>query len=143
MNRKLTTALIALTLVGASAARAADDIVVQAARPAAHQSLDQRAAGACVEAFIAKILPGRTAVRIVIPDSGSSILNNPLGLNMLGVKMDVTMTATSARDNAELARASCTVDRAARVQSLSTHVINPLRLAGLTLKDMRLGMVSR
>jgi len=143
MNLNLTTTFIALTMIGASAASAADDIVVHGVRPAAHQSLDQRAAGACIEAFIAKILPGRPAVRIVIPDSGSSILSNPLGLNILNVKMDVTMTAMSARDNAELASASCTVNREARVESLSTHVTNPLRLAGLTPKDMRLAMVSR
>jgi len=141
MNLKLTTTTAALILIGASAANAADDVVVHAVRPVAHQSLDQRAAGACVEAFIAELRLGdSTRVRTVMPADGEAIFRSGDSMPAFYRIMRVDMTVNSAHGNDLLAKSVCKVNRDARVVHLSTQINNRAKLAGLTAEDIRMAM---
>ena len=51
--------------------------------------------------------------------------------------------ATACWPPPALAKSVCTVNRHAEVQRLSTHVTAAAKLAGLTLKDIKLAMTNR
>ena len=146
MKLTLTTTLTAVAMIAGSArAFASDDVIVSGSRTSPPHSLDQKATNACFNAFIAELLPGGKArVRTVIPADGVNIFTNDGDSLLAPYKiMVVEMTATAIHGNELLAKSVCTVNRHAEVQRLSTHVTAAAKLAGLTLKDIKLAMTNR
>jgi hypothetical protein len=135
-----TTAVTAMMIAGSATAFAAGDLVITGKQPSPRISLDEKAMDACFNAFAAKILPGSTVrVRTVISPGGAQVFSAAPGSILAGYKvMEVTMTANSARSNALLAKSVCTVNKAAKVLNLFISVPDPAKLAGLTLKDIKL-----
>jgi hypothetical protein len=146
MKLTFATTLAAVAMIAGSAcAFASDDVIVSGSRTSPLHSLDQKATNACFNAFIAELLPGRkTRVRTVIPADGVNIFTYDGDSLLAPYKiMVVEMTATAIHGNELLARSVCTVNRHAEVQRLSTHVTAAAKLAGLTLKDIKLAMTNR
>ena len=146
MKFTLTTTLAAVAMIaGSTCAFASDDLIVSGRRTSPPPSLDQKATNACFNAFIAELLPGTTArVRVVIPADGVNIFKYD-GDSLLDPYkiMVVGMTAKAIHGNELLAESVCTVNRHAKVLHLSTHVTAAGKLAGLTLKDIKLAMMNR
>jgi hypothetical protein len=137
--------LAAMTLLAAATAPAADAILVSASLTPSRFSLDQRATDACFNAFLAKLLPGRSGLVHTVMAAGStpvfaSIASDPQ-LAPYRV-MNVEMSAAMKQGGGLLATSFCRVDRNAKVLQLDTHVTDAATLRGLTLKDVRLAMAS-
>jgi len=139
------TTLAAMTLLAAATAPAADAILVSASPAPSRVSLDQRATDACFNAFLAKLLPGSSGLVHTVMAAGStpvfaSIATDPQ-LAPYRV-MNVEMSAAMKQGGGLLATSFCRVDKNARVLQLETRVTDTAKLAGLTLKDVRLAMAS-
>jgi hypothetical protein len=146
MRLTLATALAAVAMIAGSArAFASDEVIVSGSRTSPRHSLDQKATDACFDAFIAELLPGgRARVRTVIPADGINIFTEDGDSLLAPYKiMVVEMTAKAIHGNELLAKSVCTVNRHAEVQRLSTHVTAAAKLAGLTLKDIKLAITNR
>jgi len=140
MKSTFVTTAVAAALIATSTGALANDIVISGNSQSPGASAEDKAAGACFDAFIKKILPDTTAhVRIVDQSSGAQIFAN----NVYGQQMSVEMTATLARTHEKLASAYCTVTSAAKITRLTVHVSDPQKLAALTVHDIRLAQVSR
>jgi hypothetical protein len=146
MKITLTSSLAAAVLIaGPACAWAADDVIVSGSRTLPPPSLDQKATNACFDAFIAELLPDNTArVRAVLP-SGSVNVFTYEGDNLVDPYkfMVVEMTAKTVHGNELLAKSICTVNRHAKVLSLSTHATAAAKNAGLMLKDIKLAVTNR
>lgn len=145
MQIRFTTALGALALSATcTAALAYDDVVVSGHSPPAHISLDQRATTACLDSFIARLLPGsKVPVRTVMPPDGESIFHYSTDIAVDPYRlMTVEMIATTARGAQLLAKSVCSVNRKARVVNITTRITDPERLAGLAVQDLRLAMTA-
>jgi hypothetical protein len=146
MKLTLTPTLAAAALIaGSTCAWAANDITVSGSRISPPPSLDQKATNACFNAFIADLLPGsKVQVRTVIPADGVYIFTYGGDSLVDPYKvMEVEMTAHSVTSNDLLAKSFCSVNRNARVLRLSTQITAAAKLAGLTLKDIKLAMTKR
>jgi hypothetical protein len=146
MKVTFTTTLAPVAMIAVSAcAFASDDLIVSGSRTTPPPSLDQKATNVCFNAFIAELLPGSTArVHVVIPADGVNIFTYEGDSLVDPYKvMVVEMTAKATHGNELLARSVCTVNRHAEVLRHSTHVTAAGKLAGLTLKDIKLAMTSR
>jgi hypothetical protein len=146
MKLAITFTLAAMTLLAASMAPAADSILVSASPARSWLSLDQKATNACFNAFLAQLLPGSSALVRTIMAAGStpvftSIAKDPL-LAPYKV-MDVGMSAAKAQGAGTCWPRRCRVDRNAKVLQLDTHITDTAKLAGLTLKDIKLAMTNR
>jgi hypothetical protein len=135
-----TTLAAAAMLVASASVHAADEVVVTGTPKTTAISAYQRAMSACIDGFLAEILPGnKERVRAVI---GPSTRNAFVFLNR-PVPMDVKLTVRSAPGNTFLAAATCSVDRKARVLSLTVPFRDSAQLAQLSLKDLELAAVAR
>jgi hypothetical protein len=146
MKLSLTTAFAAAAMIaGPPYVLASNEVVITSNRPSPRLSLDQKATSACFNAFIAELLPGGSArVRTVMPAGGNTVFYHDAGSVLARYEvMVVEMTANLARSNELLAKSDCKVNRDAKVLRLSTHVTDPAKLAGLTLKDIALAMTNR
>jgi hypothetical protein len=142
MKLKLTTAYAAAALlIASSSVFATEGVVITGTAKAPTTTAYQRALSACMDGFVARILPGSSArVRVVIPPSNGTEFSG--SLNPFG-EIEVELKAHSAQGHILLADSFCTVDRMAKVRSLSVPYSNRAKLAGLTLKDIRVAAVSR
>jgi hypothetical protein len=136
-----TTAIVAALIVGSVDVRA-DDVYVTGGSKSPGASAEDKAESACFQAFIKKIAPdSNMRVRVEDRSGGSQIFT---GHDYFGAElMDVDMTAKLAKDNHLLARGYCTVNSRAKVINLSSRIIDPVKLAAVTLKDLKLASVAR
>jgi hypothetical protein len=134
-------AVVAALIAGSVDARA-DDVFVTGGSKSPAASAEDRAEGACFQAFIKQIIPNGTArVRVEDRSGGTQIFT---GHDYWGAElMNVEMTAKLAKGNHLLASGYCTVDSTAKVLRLSSRVIDPAKLAAVTLKDLKLASVAR
>jgi hypothetical protein len=140
MKSTFVTTAVAAALITASTGALANDIVIPGNPQLPRASAEERAAGACFDAFIKKILPNTTAhIRIVDQSAGQQIFSN----DPYGQQMNVEMTATLARTHEKLASAYCTVNSEAKIARLTVRVTDPQKLAAVTVKDIRLAQTSR
>lgn len=129
---------IAAALIAGSTGALANDIVISG--NANGGSAEDKAATACFDAFIKKVLPDSTVkVRIVDQSGDQQIFNN----NVYGLQMNVYMTATLKSTHEKLATGYCTVSSNAKVSRLTFRANNPVKLAGLNAKDLKLALVTR
>jgi hypothetical protein len=137
MKLTITTTVATVMLIAGAAATGK--------QPSLRISLDAKATDACFNAFAARILPGGIArVRTVISPGGAQVFSAAPGSILADYKvMEVTMTANLARSNDLLAKSVCTVNKAAKVLNLSISLPDPAKLAGLTLKDIKLAVADR
>jgi hypothetical protein len=140
MKVALSTTLATLAIiVGSTRLCVASDIVVSSTPYTPAVSPYQRAVSACVSSFMGKIMPGNTTpVRTAF---APSIHESDFSLGGYFVPIDVTLTARSARNGGLLAQSECQVDRFAKVRNLSLTASDPAKLAGLSVKDLRVAAV--
>jgi len=137
---KLFLATTVAALIAGSTGALANDVVISGNANKPGSSTEDKAATACFDAFIKKVLPDAAVrVRVVDQSGGAQIFNN----NPYGLEMNVYMTATLASTHEKLASGYCTVNSNAKVSRLSFHASNPAKLAGLGLKDIKLALVTR
>jgi hypothetical protein len=144
MKFTLTVTVSALALIaGSTAAWAADDVT--SAKHSPPISADAKATNACLNAFMARIFPaGAVRVRTVVPSGGTQVFSEGAGSIVADYgAMQVTMTVNLVRNDDLLAKSVCTVSKHAQVLNLSIGITDPGKLAGLTLKDVKVAMVSR
>jgi len=145
MKLAIPLAMAAMTLSAASTAPAADSVLVSASPAPSRLSLDQQATNACLNAFLAQVLPGSSVLVRTVMAAGSTPIFTSIATDPLLAPykvMDVEMSAAKAQGGGLLAKSFCRVDRSAKVLQLETHVTDAAKLAGLTLKDIRLAMAS-
>jgi hypothetical protein len=146
MKFTLIATLAAVGLMaGLTTVFAAENVAISAAS-SAPLTRDQKAVNACFSAFVGDLFPGKSArVRTVAPANGVDVFSSSDSGSLLArfKVMEIVMTATLTHGNALLAKSVCTVNRDAKVLSVSTQVTNPAKLAGLTVKDMSLAMSNR
>lgn len=146
MKVHISTAVCALALSAGTATALANDAVVISGHTATpYISLDQRATQACVDAFIARLLPGNSVpVRSVVPPGEVPVFSYTTDVVIAPyMLMSVDMTATLVHGNQLLAKSVCKVNRNAKVVNLATRITDPAKLAGLLLQDVRLAMLTR
>jgi len=144
--KTLAAALVTAGMIaGSPYVFASNEVVVSGNRPSTRLSPDQKATIACFDAFIAKLLPGSSArVRVVMPANGNTVFYHDQGSVLSRYElMELNMNANLARSNELLARSICRVNRDAKVLRLSVQITDPVKLTGLTLKDIALKMASR
>jgi hypothetical protein len=140
MKSTFATRAVAAVLIAASTGALANDVVISGNPQSPGASAEDKAAGACFDAFIKKILPNTTAhIRIVDKSSGQQIFTS----DPYGQQMNVEMTATLARTHEKLASAYCTVNSEAKIARLTVRVTDAQKLAAVTVKDIRLAQSSR
>jgi hypothetical protein len=135
-----------LTLLAVSAASAADSITVSGSPTPTFLTRDQKATNACLNAFVAQLLPnGSALVRTVIPAGGTRIFKSIAEDPQLAphTVMDMEMSAAASKDGGLLAKSFCRVDRDAKVLRLETHVTDKAKLAALKIEDIKLAMTIR
>lgn len=138
MKSTIATA-VAAALIAASTGALANDIVISG-NANSGASAEDRATTACFDAFIKKVLPDSAVrVRVIDQSKGEQIFNN----NPYGLQMNVYMTATLKSTHERLATGYCTVSSNAKVSQLSFRANNPVKLAGLNAKDLKLALVTR
>jgi hypothetical protein len=138
MKLTLVTTAAAAALIAGSAGVFADDLVITGGSKSHYTSPEEKGTIACVDAFVKKIFPDSTArIRVVDQSGGTQVFDQFGGPQ----SMDVALTARLARSNALLARAVCTVTSTAKVTSLSTYNVDHAKMAGLTVKDIKLALV--
>jgi hypothetical protein len=139
------TAALAVTALTAGSAWAADDVIISGSRTSPPLSLDQRATNACLDAFVAELLPGSAAhVRAVFPSGDVNIFTYEGDSLVDPYKiMVVEMTAKAVHGDELFAKSICEVNRHAKVLRLSTHATAAAKRAGLTLNDVKLAMTIR
>ncbi len=139
MKSLITLAAGTLALTAGMATAFADvDIVDHGGQTSGLLIHDQKALNACADAFMAKIAPGSAAkAHVRVPPS----VGRRLPYLREGISLEVTMEARNA-GQALLARSTCEVNYQAKVTRLNTSVPNPSMLAGLTPKDIHLGIVA-
>ena len=137
---KLFLATTIAALIAGSTGALANDIVISGSANKPGSSTEDKAATACLDAFVKKVLPDAAVrVRVVDQSGGAQIFNN----NPYGLAMNVDMTATLASTHEKLASGYCTVSSSAKVSRLSFRANNPAKLAGLGVKDIKLALVTR
>ncbi len=137
---KLFLATTVAALIAGSTGALANDIVISGNANKPGSSAEDKAATACFDAFVKKVLPDAAVrVRVVDQSGGAQIFNN----NPYGLEMNVYMTATLASTHEKLATGYCTVNSNAKVSRLSYHASNPAKLASLGVKDIKLALVTR
>jgi hypothetical protein len=141
---KLTIVRMAViaALIAGSVDTRADDVFVTGGSKSPVASAEDKAESACFQAFIKQIAPNSTVrVRVEDRSGGAQIFT---GHDYWGAElMNVDMTAKLAKDNHLLARGYCIVNSSAKVINLSSHVIDPARLAAVTVKDLKLASNAR
>jgi uncharacterized membrane protein YadS len=124
--------LAACSCVAGASAWASEEVLIQSGQERGNPEV--KAINACFTAFINRIMPAaRVKVRTVIADQ-----RQVFHASTIEQRMNVEMTAKQGSHGAVLASGYCTVDRGARVQYLSTTVVNAEKLASLTVKDLSL-----
>lgn len=139
MKRRILALLSAAAMVAGSAAAIADQEVQIAG--SAYRSTDHvaQATTACLEAFVAKVLPGYANKRFIVPASRG----HEFVVTNAATVLTIQMSATSASSKARLANGSCQATGSGNVKSMTTQVLEPARLAALNPKDLQLGFNSR
>ncbi len=137
---KLFLATTVAALIAGSTGALANDIVISGNANKSGASPEDKATTACFDAFVKKVLPDAAVrVRVIDQSGGAQIFNN----NPYGLQMNVYMTATLASTHEKLASGYCTVNKDAKVSRLSYRANNPAKLASLSLKDLKLALVTR
>ena len=138
--KSILVTTVAAALIAGSTGVLANDIVISGNANARGASAEDKGTAACFDAFVKKVLPdSQVRVRVVDQSGGTQIFNN----NAYGLQMNVYMTATLASTHEKLATGYCTVGSNAKISRLSFRVINPAKLAGLGVKDIKLALVTR
>lgn len=127
--------LVTTTLASSAALAQDEQSLVIYGRHATHRmSADQMATTACLNAFVAKLVPnGQGRVRIVMPQE-STIFGGKQTFD----RASMTVSARAAGSAVELASGVCTVARDSRVSQLSVTVKDAARLAALAPGQMHL-----
>ena len=108
------------------------------ARPPVDVVLESRATHACLKAFSEALFSNRDGRTATSPVGASS--REGSGADATGGRLNILLRAHAQSDNKTLAEARCTVDHAARVETLSTRFVDAPRLATLSLADIRLAI---
>jgi hypothetical protein len=140
MKRHIFCTLICTGLLAAAATGFAGEITVHGTQPATRVSPDEAATNACLTAFIRELIPGSNARVHTIVQPGDQIF---MVSSPIVDRIDVSMSAKAVNDSRLLARARCTVSRAAKVEVLHVKVMEPLQLAGLGQRDFRFTVAAR
>jgi hypothetical protein len=140
MNKTQSIIAASILLVAAAqAASAADSVTVFGKVRGAAKDPVRQATEACLQRFVDAIMPGSSTNVRMITEAGTPTTR----LESPGTHIDVQMSATRAGNNKPLASGNCTADLRARVHRISTTVLDPTQLAGLTAHDIRVAATRR
>ena len=118
-----------------SVAQADDGVLISTSAARSPQSSDDKALTACMQAFIARIMPGAEARVTARQAAGLPQIFNSYGMVR---QATITMTANRAKDDTLLASGRCVVSDNARVETLRVTIPHPEALAALKLRDIHL-----